>query len=97
LLTPAYKRLETFRKIKEQIQEGNEINTDSLTAANAEFYNSYVIAGDYLYNHRELKKALYIYKEALTKEMAAKKEKDHVLGRIKKINFLLEVMNWKYR
>ena len=58
LLTPAYKKFEVFRKFKQQIADGGKINTDSLVASNPEFYNAYVLAGDYLYKQKKYKKAL---------------------------------------
>ena len=33
--------------------DGGKINTDSLVASNPEFYNAYVLAGDYLYKQKE--------------------------------------------
>jgi predicted choloylglycine hydrolase len=86
LWTPTYKKFEAFREFKEQIADGQEINADSLVTTNPEFYNAYVLAGDYLYKQKQFKKALYFYQQALTKEIATKKEKDHILDRIKKLN-----------
>jgi preprotein translocase subunit SecA len=57
-----------------------------MVASNPAFYNSYVLAGDYLYKHKEYKKALQQYNQALTKVIATKKEEDHIKARIKKIN-----------
>ena len=86
LLTPAYKNYLVFRKFQQQIANGYEVNTDSLIATNPEFYNAYVLAGDYLYKKRQFKKAMYFYQQALTKVIATKKEKDHILDQIKKLN-----------
>ena len=89
LLTPAYKQFETFRKFKQTILDGGEVNADSLVKVNPQFYNAYVLAGDYLYKHKEFKKALYFYQQALSKEIATQKEKDHINDRIKKLNLKL--------
>ncbi|MBK5273191.1 MAG: peptidase C45 [Bacteroidia bacterium] len=86
LLTTGFKKFEEYRKIKEQISNGREINPDSLIASNPEFFNAYVLAGDYLYKQKQFKKALYFYQQALTKVIATKKEKDHILDQIKKLN-----------
>ena len=84
LLTPAYKNFQTYRKYKQQIADGENINTDSLVASNPQFYHTYVLAGDYLFKKKEFAKALPYYKMALTKVIATKKEEDHIHGQIKK-------------
>ena len=86
LYTPAYKQFETFRQFKQTIADGGEVNADSLVKTNPLFYNAYVLAGDYLYKHKEFKKALYFYQQALTREIATQKEKDHITDRIKKLS-----------
>ena len=86
LLTPAYQQFESFRKIKKRMEEGGEVNTDSLVATNPQLYNAYVLAGDYLYKKKEYKKALYFYQQALAREIATLKEKEHILSRIKKLD-----------
>lgn len=86
LLTPAYKNFVIFRDIKQRILDGGKVNTDSLVASNPEFYNTYVLAGDYLYKQKEYKKALKEYNLALTKVIATKKEEDHIKEQIQKIN-----------
>ncbi len=82
LLTPAFKNFEIFRTLKQQITDGDKINTDSLVASNPEFYNAYVLAGDYLYKQKKYKEALRNYQLALTKVIATKKEEDHIKDRI---------------
>lgn len=87
LLTPAYKNFLAFRNIKQQILDGgNNVNTNELVSSNPEFYNSYVLAGDYLYHQKEYAAALQNYNLALTKVIATKKEEDHIKEQIKKIN-----------
>ncbi|MBK8785598.1 MAG: peptidase C45 [Chitinophagaceae bacterium] len=86
LLTPAYKNFEVFRNIKQQILDGGTVNTNNLVASNPEFYNAYLLAGDYLYKQKEYAAALQHYKQALTKVIATKKEEDHIKEQIKKIN-----------
>jgi isopenicillin-N N-acyltransferase-like protein len=87
LLTPAYKNFVAFRNIKQQILDGgNNVNTNELVSSNPEFYNAYVLAGDYLYNQKEYAAALQNYNLALTKVIATKKEEDHIKEQIKKIN-----------
>jgi isopenicillin-N N-acyltransferase-like protein len=87
LLTPAYKNFVAFRNIKQQILDGgNNVNTNELVSSNPEFYNAYVLAGDYLYKQKEYAAALQNYNLALTKVIATKKEEDHIKEQIKKIN-----------
>ena len=66
--------------------DGGRVNTDSLVASNPEFYNAYVLAGDYLYKQKDYTAALRNYQTALTKVIATKKEEDHIKEQIKKIN-----------
>jgi tetratricopeptide (TPR) repeat protein len=91
LLTPAYKKFEDYRKIKERIAEGEEINTDSLIGDNPEFYNSYVLAANYLCKQKEYKKALNLYQFALTKEIPTAQEKNQILNRIKKVKLAIKL------
>lgn len=86
LLTPDYKNFVVFRTLKQRILDGGEVNTDSLVASNPEFYNTYVLAGDYLYKKKQYAAALKNYQLALTKVIATKKEEDHIKEQIKKIN-----------
>jgi len=85
LQSNAYNNFVRFRKIKQRIADGQEINADSLVASNPEYYNSYVLAGDYLYNRNETKRALNFYLSALTKVIATKKEEKNVRDQISKI------------
>ncbi len=86
LLTKAYKNFESFRAFKQRIADGESVNTDSLINSNPEFYNSYVLAGDYLVKHNEYQKALHWYNIGLTKEIATKPEEEHIRKQIKLCN-----------
>jgi len=86
LLTSAYKNFIVFRTLKQHIMDGGKVNVDSLIASNPEFYNAYVLAGDYLYKQKNYAAALRNYQTALTKVIATKKEEDHINEQIKKIN-----------
>jgi isopenicillin-N N-acyltransferase like protein len=85
LLTAQYKQFIVFRTMKQRIMDGGDINADSLVASNPEFYNAYVLAGDYLYKKKKYADALKNYQLALTKEIATKKEEEHIRKQIKKI------------
>lgn len=86
LLTPAYKSFVVFRTLKQHILDGGKVNVDSLISSNPEFYNTYVLAGDYLYRQKNYAAALRNYQIALTKVIATKKEEDHIKAQIEKIN-----------
>ncbi|MBC7422602.1 MAG: peptidase C45 [Ferruginibacter sp.] len=85
LLTKEYKNFESFRKFKQRIADGGNIDADSLVATDPQFYNAYVLAGDYSFKQKDYKKALRFYQQALTKVIATKKEEDHINTQIKKI------------
>ena len=86
LLTNEYKNFEAFRKFKQRLADGGNVDADSLVATDPQFYNAYVLAGDYSFKQKEYKKALQFYQQALTKEIATKKEEAHNNTQIKKIN-----------
>ncbi len=88
LLTNEYRNFEKFRRYKQALLDGTEINPDSLVASNPGFYHAYVLAADYLYKHKDYPKALRFYKTALTKEIATKNEAEHIRKQIKKIETL---------
>ncbi|MES2774223.1 MAG: C45 family peptidase [Bacteroidota bacterium] len=86
LLTKEYRDFEKFRTYKQQLADGGTINPDSLVASDPQFYNAYVLAGDYLFKQKEYKKALGFYQAALTKVIATKQEEEHIRKQIAKAN-----------
>jgi isopenicillin-N N-acyltransferase-like protein len=84
LLTDDYKNFLTYRKFKQRMADGEEINTDSLVASNPQFYHTYVLAGDYLYKKKDFQNALNDYQIALTKVIATKKEEAYIKAQIEK-------------
>ena len=85
LLTNEFRNFEKFRRYKQVISDGGQVNADSIVISNPEFYNAYVVAADYLYKQKDYSKALKYYKMALTKVIATKPEEDHIRKQIKKI------------
>lgn len=85
LFTNEYNNFIRFRTYKQNIMDGGVVNPDSIVASDPQFYNAYVLAGDYCYKHKDYKKALEFYKMALTKEIATKNEEEHIRRQIKKI------------
>jgi isopenicillin-N N-acyltransferase like protein len=86
LLTNDYKNFIAFRSFKQRFADGQAINIDSLVASNPQFYNTYVLAADYLYKQQQYVKAKQLYTTALTKVIATKKEEEHIQQQLKKIN-----------
>jgi isopenicillin-N N-acyltransferase-like protein len=85
LLSPAYQNFEKFRVYKKMVADGAALNPDSLIATNPNYYHAYVLAGDYSFKKGDKQRALKYYQQALTKEIATKQEKDHILAQMEKI------------
>lgn len=85
LLTRQFKNFEEYRKLKQQLLDDEEVNTDSLIQSNPEYYHSYVLAGDYRLRHNEKEKALSYYQMALTKEIATEQEAAYIRKKIDEI------------
>ena len=86
LITREFQNYLQYRKLKQQVEEGDEINISTLIASNPNYYHTYVIAGDYLYKQENYIDALRYYEAALTKEIATKKEADYISKQIEKCN-----------
>ncbi|MEQ1554096.1 MAG: C45 family peptidase [Ferruginibacter sp.] len=84
LQTQAYKNFVNFRNLKQQIADDKDVNIENLVASNPQFYNSYLLAGDYLFKKKQFAKALVYYKTALTKTIATKAEEEHITNQIAK-------------
>ncbi len=67
-----------FRKYKQAIANGEQINIDSLIASNPSFYQTYVLAGDQEFRKKNWSRAMDNYKMALTKEIATKQEERYI-------------------
>jgi len=90
LQTQTYKNFVTYRSIKQRIDDGENVDPDSLIINNPQYYNAYVIAGDYSYKQRQFTKALHFYQAALTKVIATKEEEASVKQKIAKCNKKLD-------
>ena len=85
LYSDEYNKFIKFRTYKQTIMDGGTVNPDSVVASDPQFYNAYVLAGDYCYKQKNYTRALEFYKMALTKEIATKNEEAHIRKQIKKI------------
>ncbi|WP_245752748.1 C45 family autoproteolytic acyltransferase/hydolase [Chitinophaga arvensicola] len=78
LLSKDYQAFETYRKLRDQLKEGQPVDINALVASNPAYYHTYVLAGDYEYKQRAFAKAKAYYETALTKVIATKGEEDHI-------------------
>jgi tetratricopeptide (TPR) repeat protein len=86
LQTADYNKFVDFRRWKAAVMDGEEVDVQQMVADNPEYYHAYVLAGDYLYRRKNYAQARTYYQQALTKEIATKAEKDHILQRIADCN-----------
>ena len=84
IYTPQFKKFEAFRNNKHKIMDGETVVPDSIVAENPNYYNSYVLAGDYLFKKKAYAKALPYYKKALQLEIATEGERQHIMSQIEK-------------
>jgi hypothetical protein len=82
LNSPRYKKFVAYRNIARRIDDGKTANLDSLIADDPQYYNAYIIAGDYSFKRRQFNKALHFYQTALTKVIATKEEETSVKQKI---------------
>jgi len=86
LKSNAYKKFVNYRNIVQRINDNKKVNPDSLIINNPEYYNAYVIAGDYSFKNKQFSKALSFYKIALTKVIATKQEEAAIGQKINECN-----------
>ncbi len=84
LLTDNYRKFTDFRRLKAAVMDGQEIDVHRITADNPEYYHAWVLAGDYLFKHKQFAEAKRYYQQALTKEIATVPEKEHIIRQIEK-------------
>lgn len=82
LRTPDYIKFVDFRRWKAAAMDKKAVNVQQMVADNPAYYHAYVLAGDYLYRQKNYTQAKTYYQQALTKEIATKAEKDHIVQRI---------------
>lgn len=82
LLTYEYQNFTKYWKYKQLVADKKDVNVDSVVSSNPDLYNSYVLAGDYLYRKKEFGAAMKYYQQALTKLVATKKEEKHIRDQI---------------
>lgn len=82
ITTSGYSNFVQFRKLKEQIHNGEDVDINLLVKSNPEYYNTYVVAGDYMFKRNQYKQAKGFYETALAKEIATKTEELYIKNQI---------------
>lgn len=82
LMSPEFKNFVKFRTFKQAMANGMKVNIDSLVASNPEYYHTYVLAGDQLFDEGNYSRAFHMFKVALEKVIATKKEEEYIKDRI---------------
>jgi hypothetical protein len=78
LVSKDYLAFNTYRKLRDQIKEGETVDIKALIASNPAYYHTYVLAGDYEYKRKAYAIAKQYYETGLTKVIATKGEEDHI-------------------
>ena len=86
LQTTDYNSFIEFRKIKEKILNKETIDVAKFIKLNPEYYDTYVLAGNYWFDKKRYKIAKKQYQTALTKEVATKYEIENIKEKIEKCN-----------
>lgn len=86
LKSRTYKNFIAYRNLAQRISNDQKVNPDSLIIDDPQYYNAYVLAGDYSFKQKQFAKALHYYRQALTKVIATKQEETAVRQKIIKCN-----------
>jgi isopenicillin-N N-acyltransferase-like protein len=86
LNTQTYKSFVAYRNIVKRVNDNKKVDPDSLIINNPQYYNAYIVAGDYSFKLNQFNKARGYYQHALTKVIATKEEEASVRQKIIKCN-----------
>jgi len=78
ITTETFRRYASIRNKESKLLEEGSLAPDSIIAINPNFYNSYIIVGDYWFKRKEYAKALPYYQQALQKEIATVEERKRI-------------------
>lgn len=78
LLTDEYKQYVKFAPYRFPFNSRLNLQPDSLVKWNPNSYHSYMLAADYYFDHHEWTKAIPMYQQGLTKEIATVQEREHM-------------------
>lgn len=93
LVSKDYLAFNTYRKLRDQIKEGETVDIKALIASNPAYYHTYVLAGDYEYKRKAYAIAKQYYETGLTKVIATKGEEDHIRKQLALCNTKLAAKN----
>jgi isopenicillin-N N-acyltransferase like protein len=82
LLTKPFHQFLAYRQYRKTIQDGGEVNPDSVIALNPAYYQAYQLAGNEMFRKKEYQRAIQYYREALSKEIATKTEENAIRNQI---------------
>jgi isopenicillin-N N-acyltransferase like protein len=82
LLTNHFRLFLKYRTYKKELSEGGEVNPDSLISTNPNYYQAYQLAGNEMIHKKEYAKAIIYYRQALSKEIATKREENEIRDQI---------------
>ena len=86
LKTKDFASFVAYRAMRADIIDGKEVDVKAMIALDPEFYNVYLMAGDYEFKRKHYDIAKGYYETALTKVMANKSEELHARKQIAKCN-----------
>ncbi len=78
LLTDQYKQYLKFAPYRFPFDTHDNLQPDSLVKWNPNSYHAYMLAADYYFNHQQWAKAIPVYEQGLTKEIATVQEHEHI-------------------
>jgi hypothetical protein len=84
LLTEDFNNFMKFRKMKQMLDEGMEVDAAELVRLNPAYYHASVMAGDIEFRKKNADLAIGYYMDALGKEIANKHEEDYIRSQIDK-------------
>jgi len=90
LKTQTYKNFVAYRNIVKRVNDNETVDPDSLIINNPQYYNAYIVAGDYSFKLKQFNKARGYYQRALTKVIATKEEEASVKQKVIKCNKKLD-------
>ncbi len=84
LLSEDFRKFMEFRKLKQMVDVGSDVDAAQLVRLNPAYYHASVLAGDIEFRKKNADLAIGYYMDALGKEIANKHEEDYIRSQIDK-------------
>jgi hypothetical protein len=84
LLTSQYDQYLKFHPYRFPFNPRTDLQPDSVIKWNPNSYHAYMLAGDYYYEHNMWDKAILMYEQGLSKEVATEQERYHMERNLEK-------------